>query len=112
MMISWPLTRSEKITILNEGERPTGSAVSIFEDIEIFVPMKGLVDVAKETERLDREKGKVLKNLQGTEGKLANEKFLANAPDDVVAKVKEKQEGLQATLAKIEDSLKRIAELS
>ncbi|MBU0482297.1 MAG: valine--tRNA ligase [Proteobacteria bacterium] len=106
------LTRSEKISIINDGERPAGSAVSIFEDIEIFVPMKGLVDVAKETERLLREKEKLALNLQRSAGKLTNDKFLANAPAEVIAKEKDKVEGLQATMAKIDDSLKRLAELS
>ncbi|MEN8135677.1 MAG: valine--tRNA ligase [Thermodesulfobacteriota bacterium] len=105
------LTRTETLAVLSEGEQPKGSASSIFEDLEIFVPMQGLVDVEKETAKLDREKGKLLKSLKQTEGKLANDKFLANAPDEVIAKEKEKLAIFKGTLAKIEDSITRLAEL-
>jgi valyl-tRNA synthetase len=105
------LTRTETLAVLSEGEQPKGSASSIFEDLEIFVPMQGLVDVEKETAKLDREKGKLLKSLQQTEGKLANEKFLANAPEEVIAKEKEKLATFKGTLEKIEDSVARLAEL-
>ena len=42
---------------------------------------------------------------------MANEKFLANAPDEVISKVKDKQESLKATLEKITASLDRLSEL-
>lgn len=106
------LTRTETLAVLSEGEKPKGSATSIFEDIEIFVPMKGLVDVEKETAKLDREKGKLLKILKQAEGKLGNEKFLANAPEDIIAKEKEKLATLKMTLEKIEDSIARLSELN
>lgn len=105
------LTRTETLTITNEGERPKGAAASIFDNIEIFVPMKGLVDVEKETTRLDREKTKILKGLQQTEGKLNNQKFLAKAPEEVITKEQEKQASFKATLEKIEEGLVRLAEL-
>jgi len=105
------LTRTKTLTIKQEGERPKGSATGIFEDLEIFVPMQGLVDIEKETAKLNRDKDKLLKNLKQTEGKLSNEKFLANAPDEVIAKENEKQATLRATLQKIEDGLIRLSEL-
>jgi valyl-tRNA synthetase len=105
------LTRTETLAVLSEGEQPKGSASSIFEDLEIFVPMQGLVDVEKETAKLDREKGKLLKSLKQTEGKLANKKFLANAPAEVIAKEKDKLATFKGTLGKIEDSVARLAEL-
>lgn len=105
------LTRTETLSVLNEGERPKGSASSIFEDLEIFVPMHGLVDVDKETAKLNRDKDKLLKILKQTEGKLGNDKFLANAPEDVIAKEKEKLATFQVTMEKIEGSLARLSEL-
>ena len=105
------LTRTETLAVLNEGERPKGSASSIFEDLEIFVPMQGLVDVEKESAKLNRDKAKLLKNLKQTEGKLGNDKFLANAPEEVIAKEKEKMAAFKGTLEKIEDSLARLSEL-
>jgi valyl-tRNA synthetase len=73
--------------------------------------MKGLVDIEKESAKLNRDKGKLLKSLKQTEGKLGNDKFLANAPDEVIAKEKEKLATFKVTLEKIEDNLARLSEL-
>jgi valyl-tRNA synthetase len=105
------LTRTETLTVLSEGARPQGAATSIFEDLEIFVPMRGLVDVEKETAKLNRDKDKLLQSLRQTEGKLNNEKFRANAPAEVIAKEEEKQAAIRGTLAKLAENLLRLAEL-
>ncbi len=105
------LTRTDKLTVLQEGERPKGAAAGLYEDIEIYVPMQGLVDVEKESARLNKDRDKALNDLKRTEGKLANEKFLANAPAEVISKQKDKQESLKATLEKIKASLDRLSEL-
>jgi valyl-tRNA synthetase len=105
------LTRTGSLAVLGEGEQPKGSATTIFEDLEIFVPMQGLVDVEKETAKLHREGDKLRKSLQQIEGKLGNEKFLANAPEDVIAKEQEKQATIRATLEKVADSIARLQEL-
>jgi valyl-tRNA synthetase len=105
------LTRLAELHLQNDGEGPQGSASYIFEDIEIFVPLEGLIDVAKELAKLDKEKGKVEKQLKQSQGKLNNEKFLANAPADVVTKEKDKVATLSATMEKIEESRKRLQEI-
>ena len=105
------LTRLAELHLKNDGEGPQGSATFIFEDIEIFVPLEGLIDVNKELAKLDKEKGKVEKQLKQSQGKLNNEKFLANAPADVIEKEKEKVSTLSATMEKIEESRKRLEEI-
>ena len=105
------LTRASDIQVKKEGEKPKGAAAYIYEDIEIFVPMKGLVDTEKESAKLLKEQEKVIKELKRAEGKLANEKFMSNAPEDVIAKEKEKQETLNTKLVKIKESLARLSEL-
>jgi valyl-tRNA synthetase len=74
--------------------------------------MQGLVDVEKESARLNKDRDKALNDLKRTEGKLANEKFLANAPAEVINKEKDKQESFKATLEKITASLDRLSELA
>ncbi len=106
------LTRATAIKVIDHPERPKGAASYIYNDIEIFVPMAGLVDVEKETAKLDKEKDKLEKELKRTSGKLSNEKFLNNAPDDVVAKEKEKLATFEAKLEKIEENKKRLQELA
>ncbi|MDA8165389.1 MAG: valine--tRNA ligase, partial [Desulfobacteraceae bacterium] len=105
------MTRAEAITVRGQGERPKGAASYIHTDIEIFVPLAGLVDIESEIAKLAKEKEKMAGLLRNVGAKLANEKFLANAPADVVAKEKEKLETLTATLAKIEANMKRLADL-
>jgi valyl-tRNA synthetase len=105
------LTRLANLSLTNDGDGPEGSASYIFEDIEIFVPLEGLIDVEKELAKLDKEKGKIEKQLKQSQGKLGNEKFLANAPADVVAKEKEKVTTLTATMDKLAESRKRLEEI-
>jgi valyl-tRNA synthetase len=106
------LTRVEELHILAEGKRPRGAASYIFNEIEIFVPLAGLVDVEQELAKLDRELGKVSQQLKNVEAKLGNSKFLENAPAAVVAGEKEKQETLSAKLAKINESMERLKHLN
>ena len=105
------LTRTGEITAMQEGDRPKGAASYIYQDVEIFVPIAGLVDVAKELEKLGKEQGKVETQLEKVTGKLANEKFLAKAPADIIAKDKGKQEMLTAKLEKIQENVARLQEI-
>ncbi|RJX29409.1 MAG: valine--tRNA ligase, partial [Desulfurivibrio sp.] len=105
------LTRTASLTVRSEGHGPKGSASYIFEDIEICVPLAGLIDVQKELDKLAKEQARIDKQLAQSRGKLGNSKFLDNAPEDVVAKEKEKVESLSATLAKIEQTRKRLQEI-
>jgi valyl-tRNA synthetase len=105
------LTRVEELQILTKGTRPKGAASYIFNEIEIFVPLAGLVDVDQELAKLERELGKASLQLKKVEGKLGNNKFIENAPAEVVAGEKKKQETLSAKLAKIEESKERLKHL-
>ena len=55
---------------------------------------------------------KVSLQLKKVEGKLGNSKFLNNAPEEVVAGEKEKQEIMSAKLAKLEESMERLKHLN
>jgi valyl-tRNA synthetase len=106
------LTRAEELKILTEGKRPKGAASYILNEIEIFVPLAGLIDVDQELAKLEKGMGKVSLQLKKVEGKLGNSKFLENAPPEVVAGEKEKQETLSAKLAKINESMERLKHLN
>jgi len=105
------LARVEELQIFSEGRRPKGAASYIFNELEIFVPLAGLVDIDQELTKLEKEKDKVSQQLKKAEGKLGNRKFLDNAPGEVVAGEKEKHETLSATLAKINESMERLQQL-
>jgi valyl-tRNA synthetase len=106
------LARLANLSVLKEGVRPEGAAAGLYEDLEVFIPMKGLVDVVKETARLTKDRDKISQDLQRTESKLQNEKFVNNAPVEVVEKERERIVLLKASLAKIEEGMARLAELA
>ena len=106
------MTRLNALHVQPKTEKPDDASTYIFNDIEIYVPLKGLIDVENELAKLGREKKKVEASLKQVDSKLNNEKFLANAPDAVVAKEKEKKKELDIRLARIgeaEDRLNKIA---
>ena len=67
-----------------------GAAVSLVGQMRLLIPLAGLVDVTEELERLAKQLDKERQGLASTENKLANERFVANAPEAVVAKERER----------------------
>jgi len=83
------LAKLETLTWLEEGEPPM-SATQLVGDMEVMVPMAGLIDKDAELKRLDKELERLQKEVARLEGKLGNEKFTAKAPAEVVEKEKQK----------------------
>lgn len=106
------MTRLSVLTVQLGGEKPADAATYIYSDIEIYVPLKGLVDVAAELEKLGREREKTEIKLKQVNGKLSNDKFLANAPADVVAQEQEKKNALDARLATIAEAEERLRKMA
>ncbi|QDT65963.1 valine--tRNA ligase [Calycomorphotria hydatis] len=86
-------------------ERPTGSAGFTLTDAEGYIPLEGVIDVSAERDRQKKEAEKLRGHIAGTEKKLSNEKFVANAPEDVVNGVREQLAGLQKQLVATEQIL-------
>ncbi|MBU0682092.1 MAG: class I tRNA ligase family protein, partial [Proteobacteria bacterium] len=102
------LTRTAKLDVQTSGTVPQGAASYIFEDMEIFVPLKGLIDVEKEVAKLTKNKEKIDKQANQTKAKLSNEKFLSNAPDDIIAKENAKLDEFTLQLSKIDETIARL----
>jgi len=102
------MTRLNSFTVSKEIDKPADAATYIYNDIEIFVPLKGLVDVESELAKLARERQKIEAKLNQVNGKLANEQFLANARPEIVAKEQEKKAVLDATMDKIIEAEERL----
>ena len=106
------MTRLNGLHVQPEDEKPSDAATYIFNDIEIYVPLKGLVDVDSELEKLSRERVKVESSLKQVNGKLGNEKFLSNAPVAIVNKEKSKKEELDNRLHRIAEAEARLKSIA
>ena len=85
-----------------EVDRPAASASFNLKDADGFVPLEGLVDVGAELDRQKKEADKLRGFIKGHSGKLKNEKFVSNAPEKVVAEVRETLAGLEKQLESVE----------
>ena len=72
------------------------------------LPLKGVIDLAAEKARLDKEIAKADADIKRVDAKLANEKFVANAPEEVVEEEKEKREAAVERKNKILEALERL----
>jgi valyl-tRNA synthetase len=92
-------------------DKPEDASIQVAGDVRIFVPLKGLVDVAAEEERLLKEIGKIAKDIEIFSKKLENPAFVDRAPADIVAKEREKLAEVTAKKALLEESLEKIRKL-
>jgi valyl-tRNA synthetase len=72
------------------------------------LPLKGLIDFSAEKARLDKEAAKADADIKRIDAKLANEKFVANAPEEIVEEEREKREAALARRAKILEAMERL----
>ncbi|MBQ5586051.1 MAG: valine--tRNA ligase, partial [Selenomonadaceae bacterium] len=90
------LAAAEPVTMLPAGaEKPENAMTGVVNGVEIYLPLKGLIDVEKETARLNKEMATLDKEISRLEKKLGNQGFLAKAPAEVVAGEQEKLKGYQ-----------------
>ncbi|MCE2596277.1 valine--tRNA ligase [Motilimonas cestriensis] len=105
------LAKLETVTVLQEGEVAPASVTNLVGNMELLIPMAGLIDKEAELARLAKQAEKVAKDLDKVTAKLGNEKFVGKAPEEVIAKERAKQEELQGTLDKITEQQATIAAL-
>ena len=81
----------ETLTISSDIEAPETAMASVITGAEIYLPLAGLINLEEEITRLEKELDKWSKEVKRVEGKLANKRFVENAPDAVVEAEKAKQ---------------------
>jgi len=84
-----------------EGDKAPMSATQLVGEMEVLVPIAGLIDKDAELKRLDKELERLQKEIGRLEGKLGNEKFTAKAPAEVVEKEQEKLRDAQSSQARL-----------
>jgi len=103
------LASLDSITWLDDAAEVPLSATTLVGEMEVHIPLAGLIDKDAELSRLDKEIGKLDKNIQALNGKLSNAKFVENAPADIVQKEKDRLEECRAAFAKLEEQKQKIA---
>ena len=100
------LAQVESLSGAPDIDKPDEAATGIVSDLEIFVPLSGLVDMKKEKERIEIEISRLSGLIQGLDKKLSNKSFIQKAPADVVNKEKKKRTDMNEKLEKFRDNLK------
>ena len=102
----------EALTIGGIVDEPKGAATALAGSVRIYVFLAGVIDIAGEKARLEKELARVVKDLAFVAKKLANPEFLAKAAEAVVAKEQQKAQGLEEKKAALEAALGRLALLA
>ncbi|WP_022957559.1 valine--tRNA ligase [Spongiibacter tropicus] len=105
------LAKLESIQVLGSGEEAPMAATQLIGDMELLVPMAGLIDKDAELGRLDKELAKLEKDIQRLAGKLGNPGFVDKAPAAVVEKEQDKLQAQQHQRDRLQAQRQAIAEL-
>ena len=101
------LARLEKIECV-AGADSQGAAQLVVEEATIYLPLAGLMDLEAEKARLGKSLEKLSKEAGALRGRLGNEKFVAKAPEHVVAEAKEQLVELEAQAEKLNAAIARL----
>ncbi|GMG96932.1 valine--tRNA ligase [Tepidimicrobium xylanilyticum] len=103
------LASGETIIIQEDRDNLGEDNISVvLNKCEIFIPLKDLVDIDKEIERLEKEKEKLEEELKRVRGKLSNRGFIEKAPQEVVDKERSKEKQYQDMMDKVLERLKNL----
>jgi valyl-tRNA synthetase len=97
--------------VLAAGEAAPISAVALLGNLEVLVPMKGLIDPTAELERLAKRMRKAEIDFSKLEAKLSNSQFAKNAPPDIVAKDQQRLEELRTEIGQLTAQTARVSKL-
>ncbi len=103
------LARVSAFTVVPTGECPSDSVSTVVSGgPEVFVSLKGLIDIGAEVLRIEGEVEKANIERAAIEGKLSNKSFVEKAPAEVVAKVRARLEAVNSKIEKLESGRNRI----
>jgi len=105
------LASLESVTWLNADDEEPMSATALVGQMEILVPMAGLIDKDAEIARLTRESSKLEQDIARTEAKLSNEAFVAKAPESVVAVERARVADHKMAVEKLREQIQKISAL-
>jgi|SRR5579883_914220 len=101
-----PLAGIANLTAGPNTSKPKQAGGLVTPEFEAYVSLAGLIDVATEMKRLEKQLADKRKALDGVKAKLANEKFVSGAPADVVQQQREMLADIEKQIAALEENLK------
>ncbi|MCF6283184.1 MAG: valine--tRNA ligase [Candidatus Polarisedimenticolaceae bacterium] len=105
------MARLESVTILEAGDKSPESSTALVGEMELLIPMAGLIDKEAELARLQKELERLRKELAASENKLQNSSFVDRAPAAVVEKVRQKMEEQRSAISRLEEQHHKISAL-
>jgi len=103
------IKRMARISDISVADAAPQGAVQLLVRGEVAaLPLKGVIDFSAEKARLDKEIVKADADIKRVDAKLSNEKFIANAREEIVEEEKEKREAAVARKEKILEALERL----
>ena len=100
------LAAAETVDIsMMTAQKPENAVTAVVQGVEIYLPIKGLIDIDKEMERLGKELSGLEKEITRLAGKLGNQGFVAKAPKDVIEKEKEKLKAAEDKISSIKERI-------
>ena len=102
------LARAASLEAL-QGEVPRGAAQAGVDEATVVIPLAGLIDLAAERARLQKERGKAVAEAEKVQAKLANPDFVARAKEEVVEENRDRLAAARTEIARLDAALARIA---
>jgi valyl-tRNA synthetase len=105
------LARAKAVAIGLEMAKPKGSYTSVKDELEVYVTLRGVLNIEAEMDRLRKEKKKLEESIILLQRKLHNSEFLERAPKEIVGKERQKFDELLSKQEKILESIEKISGL-
>jgi valyl-tRNA synthetase len=106
------LARLDSIELVDDSRDSSDCAVQLCGRMRLLIPLAGLVDLDEELARLNKQLERERKGLEQAENKLANQRFVANAPAAVVDKERQRREQHAATVGELEQQVAKLEALA
>lgn len=104
------LANASKVIVEPVIQKPSSSATAVVGEIEIYVPLAGLIDVEKEKDRLTKSLEKAIADLERINVRLSDESFLSKAPENIINKERERKADIEALKVKLEKNLEMLGD--
>lgn len=101
------LARLERVGPV-DGAAPRSAAQFVLDETTLFLPLEGVIDLAKERARLQKEVGRLAGEIAKIDGKLGNADFIKRAPEEIIEEQRERRGEAAQARSKLEDALRRL----